>query len=274
MSGIEEVYTTVRRELAATSGKQVLLVEGPGDVEFLTFLLDKPPLRQHNVHARWVFGAVSGKDSVLRLLEREHRWHGMVDRDAWDEKEISEVRRRVPNLHMLPRYCIENFLIEERALRSVVQRAREPRRLEPALASLGDALPQAIRHGSLWRAIQPLQEQLQDLGFNGALLKFHLPGDAQVLQTLRGWSELMDEERIFAAYRGYQAQGEAMGRQDAERMWVHGKLFWRHEVVPVLEEAFPTYNESALRKLVLRNMPMPDDLLTFLSQVLGCGETP
>lgn len=270
MSGFEDAYAAVRGELAATPSKRVLLVEGTGDVEFLTFLLDKEPLRALNVHAGWVFGAAGGKESVMRMLTRERSWIGLVDRDAWSEQEISEAMGKTPNLRLLPRYCIENYLVEPAALEHLaahVRQADKKQRLLKEIEAMQQQWPHAIRHASIWRAVQPLQNELQSLGFNGALLRFKLPGDEAVREVLHGWSELMDEERIFAEYQRYQAEGNSMPLEQAQRLWVHGKMFWRHVVSPALSEALDEPNEGRLRRLVLRRMPLPQDMQEMLERV-------
>jgi hypothetical protein len=270
MSGFDERYQAVRDELAATPGKRVLLVEGEGDVDFLTFLLDKPPLRERNAHAGWVFGPAGGKASVLRMLEREPGWTGLVDRDAWSEREIDEAVRKTPNLLLLPRYCIENYLIDPEALDALSVAQEEPAnrtRLDEAADAARAQWPQGIRHGSLWRAVQPLHLALQALGFNATLLRFPLPDDGGVREVLGGWSELLSAERIFADYRGFQARGEAMPPEQALRLWVHGKVFWRHAVVPALEDALNEEGESRLRRLVMRRMPLPEDIRALLEKL-------
>jgi hypothetical protein len=130
-------------------------------------------------------------------------------------------------------------------------------------------LPHAIRHASLWRAVQPLQDALQGMGFNGALLRFQLPGDDQVRQVLRGWAELMDDQRIFSVYQSLQARAEAMPKEQALRLWVHGKLFWRHVVAPALGET----SEAKLRRLLLRRMALPEDMRVLLERVFAGDES-
>ncbi len=269
MSGFDEAYAAIRGELAATPGKRVLLVEGTGDVEFLTFLLDKPPLRERNVHADWVIGAAGGKDSVVRMLERQPGWIGLVDRDAWSEQDILKAEKKTPNLRLLPRYCIENYLVDAAALEALTARAEGParQRAQRALREIEAQWPDAVRHGSLWRAIQPLQDQLQALGFNGALLRFQLPDDAQVRRVLADWSALMDDQRIYGEYQRFQAQAEAMPAEKARRLWAHGKMFWRHVVAPALGEALDEPNESRLRRLTQRRMPLPEDLRALLDRI-------
>ncbi len=275
MSGFDEAYNSIRRELAATPTKRVLLVEGTGDVDFLTLMLDKPPLREQNIHARWVIGAVGGKDSVLRMLGLQPRWLGLVDRDAWSEAEIADATARVPNLRLLPRYCIENYLIDPMTFQVFEQRAQSAK----AKQAVRDAAQyckarwgEGIRHGSLWRAVQPLQDALQDRGFNGTLLRFDLPDDSQVRATLRSWSELLDEQRVYGEFSDYQRQAQAMAPEQALRLWVHGKIFWRSVVADALGGAIGEENESRLKRLVYRHTPLPGDLFDLLGALFASRE--
>ncbi len=275
MSGYDEAYAQVRSELAATPNKRVLLVEGTGDVEFLTFLLDKPPLRELNAHAGWVFGAAGGKDSVLRMLEREPTWVGLVDRDAWSEQEIQQILRRTPNLRLLPRYCIENYAVDPGAFGSLADQVPPERvpQWQGALTDIDASWPHAIRHGSLWRAVQPLQDALQELGFNGTLLRFQLPDDGKVWDILCSWSELMNAERVYEEYGRFYQQGCAMSAAKAQRLWVHGKMFWRHVVAPALGDVLGEANEARLRRQVMRRMPLPDDMRLLLEELLTGEQT-
>ncbi|MDR3050558.1 MAG: DUF4435 domain-containing protein [Oscillospiraceae bacterium] len=275
MNGFDETYQGIRRQLAATPGKRVLLVEGTGDVDFLTWMLDKPPLDGANPHARWVIGAAGGKDSVLRMLARQPDWTGLVDRDAWGEEDIAQAQARTPNLRLLPRYCIENYLIDPDAFTALARSAQNPAQKEALLRTqrqAQDQWPQAVRHGSLWRAVQPLQDALQDMGFNGALLRFRLPDDGAVRKTLDDWGTLLNADTVFGHYEALQAHAQAMPARQALRTWVHGKLFWRHVVFPALGDALGVESEAALRRLVFRRMPLPQDIAALLHGLFFGGD--
>ncbi len=272
MSGFDDAYQNIRRELAATPSKRVLLVEGTGDVDFLTLMLDKPPLKERNLHARWVIGAVGGKDSVLRMLGMQPRWLGLVDRDAWSEDEIADATRRLPNLRLLPRYCIENYLIDPMTFQVFEQRAQDAKAkqsVRDAARHCKERWGEGIRHGSLWRAVQPLQDALQDRGFNGALLRFELPDDQKVRATLHSWSELLDEQRVYGEFAAFQQKAQDMPPEQALRLWVHGKIFWRSVVADALGQAIGEENESRLRRLVYRHIPLPGDLFDLLTEVFA-----
>ena len=81
MTNLDSPSDLILREAAATPNKHVLLVEGTGDVAFLTLMLDKPPLQDENIFLDWVITPAGGKDAVLRMLKERPGLNAMVDRD-------------------------------------------------------------------------------------------------------------------------------------------------------------------------------------------------
>lgn len=266
MSGFEDAYRTLREEAAAARNKRVLIVEGKGDVDFLTYMLDKQPLRSVGFYARFAIGAAGGKDNVLRILQREPDWVGIVDRDAWSEKTRAAQAEKLKNLIFLPRYCIENYLIDVNVLEEIFLSGRFEQKdaLTDALRCIRAQIPGAIRHASLWRAVQPLYDELMRLGFNGALLRFEVPSDNEIYDILKSWDRLLDAERIYEDYRAYEETGCAMPEGKALRTWVHGKVFWRKSVAPLLQKALDGMGEERLQRLIYRTMELPKDVKELL----------
>lgn len=246
------------RETAATPGKQVLLVEGTGDVSFLTLMLDKPPLRDENILAGWVIAPAGGKDAVLRLLKERPGLHAMVDRDAWDEKECAAKQREYKTLHILPRFCIENFLICPDELENAI----------PAFAQLAPIItreiPSAARHACLWRAAQPLYEELLQAGFNRALLHYPPPSEPEMKELLFSWQQLLGPENVRR--RMDEAARDMANASPHELLarFTHGKVFWRGCVEPLAARVFPGLKNDELRRAVYRRLPLPKDLEDFL----------
>lgn len=179
-------------------------------------------------------GPAGGKDNVLRMLEKEPDWLGIVDRDAWNEKTRASQAEKLRNLYFLPRYCIENYLVDVNILEEIFSSERfcAYAGLGRALQDIRAQIPGAVRHASLWRAVQPLYDELMRLGFNGALLRFDVPSDSEIYDTLRSWDRLLDAERIYEDYRAFEEQGGMLSEREALRVWVHGKVFWRKSVAP------------------------------------------
>lgn len=48
---------------------------------------------------------------VLKALKKEPDWIGIIDRDTWDDDRIAGEKEKNPNLMVLERYSIENYMI-------------------------------------------------------------------------------------------------------------------------------------------------------------------
>ena len=258
-------YDLILREAAATPNKRVLLVEGTGDVAFLTLMLDKPPLRDENIFAHWVIAPAGGKDAVLRLLKERPTLHAMVDRDAWNEAESAKMERINPNLHILPRFCIENFLICPDELTQAI----------PGFAKLEKLIereiPRAVRHGCLWRAAQPLYEELLQAGFNRALLRYPPPDEEEMLEVLKSWQHLLSPDSLQQRMEEHFASVKDAPWETLLRRYVHGKVFWRGCVESLAARFFPGRKSDDLRREVFRRLLLPKDLEGFLRGIFLAG---
>jgi len=258
-------YELVLKEAAATPYKRVLLVEGTGDVSFLTLMLDKPPLQEENIFTDWVIAPAGGKDAVLRMLKDRPSLHAMVDQDTWDDQECAKKKREYRNLHILPRFCIENFLICPDELTQAI----------PGFASLSPLIvreiPQAVRHGCLWRAAQPLYEELLQAGFNGALLHYPPPDESQMQELLQSWQYLLSPENVRSRMEENFRSVKDASQQTLLYRWVHGKVFWRGCVEPLAARFFPGRRSDELRREVYRSLRLPYDLEDFLLSIFLAG---
>ncbi len=258
-------YDLILREAAATPNKRVLLVEGTGDVSFLTQMLDKPPLRDENIFADWVITPAGGKDAVLRLLKERPGLHAMVDRDAWNDQECTNMERMHRNLHILPRFCIENYLICPEELSQALPGFAQ---LEPVIER---DIPQAVRHGCLWRAAQPLYEELLQAGFNRALLRYPPPDEEETRSLLAGWQHLLSPENVHQRMEEHFRQVKGASQQTLLRRYVHGKVFWRGCVENLAARFFPGRKSEELKREVYRRLTLPMDLHDFLRAIFLAG---
>lgn len=258
MAAHERPYDLVLKEAAATPNKRVLLVEGTGDVSFLTLMLDKPPLRDENIFADWVIAPAGGKDAVLRLLKERPGLHAMVDRDAWDEAECRKNERLYKNLHILPRFCIENYLICPDELVKAVPGFAE---LAPLITR---EIPRAVRHACLWRAAQPLYDELLQAGFNRALLRYPPPDEEEMQEVLTSWQHLLSPENLNQRMEEHFRSVRNEPEQTLLRRYVHGKVFWRGCVENLASRFFPGRKSDELRREIFRRLPLPEDLEMFL----------
>ncbi len=258
MASSSRPYDLILKEAAATPNKRVLLVEGTGDVAFLTLMLDKPPLRDENIFATWVIAPAGGKENVLRLLKERPDLHAMVDRDAWNDQESANMERMYKNLHILPRFCIENFLICPEELSQAV----------PGFVKLTQQIereiPQAVRHGCLWRAAQPLYEELLQAGFNRALLRYPPPDEGEMEEVLASWQYLLSPENLKQRMQEHLQKVQDASTQSLLRRYVHGKVFWRGCVESLAARFFPGRKSDELKREIYRRLFLPKDLEAFL----------
>ena len=265
MAAYDRNYDPAMNQSAAR-GKKVLLVEGTGDISFLTLMLDKPPLRDENVLVDWVLTPAGGKDAVLRTIREQPDVCGMVDRDAWDEEECEKLQRKYPNLYILPRFCIENFLVC-------------PDELEAAIPGFGrlssiisGEIPRAIRHACLWRAAQPLYEELLQAGFNRALLRYPPPKEQEMQMLLHGWQSLLSPENVEKRMDDSFARMKVLPDALVLRRFVHGKVFWRGCVEDLVAKFYPDKKNDELKREVYKRISLPQDLEVFLRKIFLSAE--
>lgn len=258
MAAYDRPHDLVLKEAAATPGKRVLLVEGTGDISFLTLMLDKPPLREENILADWVIAQAGGKDAVLRLIGEQPDISGMVDRDAWDEETCERLQKKHPHLHILPRFCIENFLVCPDELDEAIPGFG---RFSPVISG---EIPRAIRHACLWRAAQPLYEELLQAGFNRALLRYPPPAAEEMQALLHGWQSLLSPENVQKRMQESFAHMKDLPEALVLRRFVHGKVFWRGCVESLVARFYPGKKNDDLKREVYRRLKLPRDLEDFL----------
>ena len=261
-------YQDLLERSASVPYKKVLVVEGPTDIQMLNLMLDKPEFKRENPMSRWILGAAGGKSQVLKCLERQSDWHGLVDRDAWTEEEIRRAIQRYPNLHLLPRFCLENFLIDPAEIYPALKDLHllPPGCSERTLASkIEAALPHAIAHGALWRVIQPLYDGLMARGFNGVLLDFEREFERrEIYEQIDEWHRYLSPAPLMDNYELRLKEGRALSKEQALRTWIHGKSFWRHVVLPALENPERRVSPERMLRLILRAMTLPEDLMAAL----------
>lgn len=140
--------------------------------------------------------------NVLEALTLEANWLGVVDRDAWTDEQIAEKRRNLANLLVLPRFCIESYLIVPEELWLGFQPKHQQAingGIQAFIQAVHDVLPQWRNHAALWNVIHPLWERLRAAGFNTAFHDLNTAqNDAEVEQCLRQWSQHLDPDVLLA----------------------------------------------------------------------------
>lgn len=254
----------IRQELIGAQPKRAFLVEGADDKDAFRILLERfmPGWEQ-----RWAITEAGNKRQLQELLTLEPDWLGLVDRDEWDQPMIDQRTADAPNLMVLPRFCLENYLINPVELWSAIPPARQA-----GIAGGEDAfrleiegsLPRYLRHGALWKVVTPLWSGLRALGFKEALASAESPATAQndteIQRVLDEWGSLLDPARIFSGFQAQLATATAAAPQDQYALWVHGKVFWENLVNPAMNRILGQMDQGERRKKILRKLPQPGDL--------------
>ena len=260
MSGLDERISLQISHADGGGTKKVLVVEGSGDTSFLTLMLDKPPFRDMGILERFVIVDAGGKDSVFKILGAHPGYFGMVDRDTWSDAECEKKRGVFPTLFILPRFCIENFLICPDELQNALPELK-------LTAAITAEIPNGIRHGCLWRAAQPLYDELMASGFNKALLQYP-PLDESAMADLTGtWQDILSAENIQTRMAEALELSKAESEEALLRTFVHGKVFYKAVVEKRASMLFPDAVGEKLKVQLFRRIAVPEDLKTFLLEV-------
>lgn len=146
MASVKQIIRDIKEQKVATTGRRVLLVEGTDDVTaFQNFLSRKFPAWEQD----WILAPAGSKKNVLEALALEANWLGVVDRDAWTDVQIAEKRRNLANLLVLPRFCIESYLIAPEELWLVFQPKHQQAingGIQAFIQAVHDVLPQWRNH--------------------------------------------------------------------------------------------------------------------------------
>jgi hypothetical protein len=268
---IRDIRDRIRQEVIGTQAKKVFLVEGLDDKEAFLILLGRfLPGWEH----RWGIAEAGNKPQLMKLLKLEPGWLGLVDRDEWDQAAIDERTATQPNLLVLPRFCLENYLINPIELWQAIPAARQAEVTDGQTAfaaAVQDDLPQYLRHGALWKVVTPLWSGLRALGFKETLASENSVATAQsdtdIQDILRRWDDLLDRNRIFTDFQTQLSSAQAASTEEQFCVWVHGKFFWRNVVNPVMNRLFGQMDEAERRNKILRRLPQPADLQSILDRL-------
>ena len=262
MSKLDTLHNDIKQQHVGATGKKVLLVEGQDDVLAFRSWLGKLDANWEN---RWVVAPAGKKSNVLVLLEREPDWIGVVDRDEWSVQVIAEKQRDIPNLWVLPRFCLENYLCDPDELWAMLPQVQQ-QKIQGGPQALGAAiteqLPLWCQHGALWLVINPLWEGLRALGFKERLLAIQQAGNEQAIrQTLSEWHQFLEPEAIWADYQARLA--EVLVWPDSWQLAnaVHGKHFFPAVVHTALSQWLGPAKADERQQKLLQNAPAPADLL-------------
>jgi hypothetical protein len=261
----------IEEQKIGVSGRQVLLVEGGDDVLAFKQLLTKAALGWEK---DWVVESAGGKKQVLEILAQKLDWIGVVDRDEWSDGVITNKLQELSNLWVLPRFCIENYLIvpEElwRAFPPTQQQkvSGEYSTLESALL---ENIEQWVAHGVLWSVINPLWEGLRTKGFKEELLDLEVALDQQrIEEKLKEWHQYLDPDQLLQQFNDRLEEVRQLTVEAHLKQWIHGKKFYERIVHPNLNRLLGQKAKTDRKRAIWRTMEVPADL-SPLWKKMGVG---
>lgn len=269
MSKTDDRIQEIRNKDMGNIKKRALIVEGTDDSHAFKSFLNKVYPDWETI---WVVAEAGNKTEVLAIVKKEADWIGIIDRDEWTQQEIENCENQINNLWILPRYCIESYLIVPDELWNAL-----PPKQQAKIAGGKEALNQTIktdlerwrRHGVLWSVINPLWKGLRSLGFNNDLLTPEIAGDDQTIkQKLKEWHGFLEPVQIWQQYQEALAHVAGQSENEQFKHCFHGKLFYEQVVHPLLNNQLGQKSASKHQQDIFRRLPVPDDL-TSLWQKMG-----
>ena len=262
----------IREQLIGAQSKRVFLVEGSDDKEgFRIMLTNFCP----DWESRWVLEEVGGKRNLLEILVQERDWLGVADLDEWDDAAIADSASSRQNLCVLPRFCIENYLILPTELWSAIP-ANQQTAVTGGLPTFSQVieadLTRFLRHGALWKVVSPLWSGLRARGFKEALASENSVQTAQndddIQRILDDWSAFLNPVQLFSQFQTQFQRAVSSPLQEKLSLWVHGKVFWKSVVNPVMNDFFGQMSEAERRKHIFRGLPRPTDLQPIFDRLV------
>jgi len=274
MSKASDLRDQIHQRLVGGQTKRVFLVEGTDDKLAMDILLNRFAL---NWESTWVVEAAGNKAQLQEVLKLEPDWLGLVDRDEWDAAEQVKRQHATSNLLVLPRFCMENYLVVPDEVWDAVPPARQhdvPTGVLGWHAHALKDLDQYVRHGVLWHVVTPLWSGLRSRGFKEKLASDNAAcvavaqSDADIQQVLNDWDMYLDPARLFSEFQSKLAEAQQLPPYEQLRHWVHGKTRWREVVNPAMNALFGQMAESVRRRKIFEHLPMwPRDLQFVLQRM-------
>ena len=277
LSSTQKKLRQIEEANVGATGLPVVLTEGAEDREFFTILLDrwKPGWSSH-----FVLADVGGKSLVCDLLRERPSWFGIVDRDEWAPEEVDRASEELPNLRVLPRYCLESYLIVPEEIWQALEAAGLEEVATLDLQSFKDPflepLPRYVRHWALWKVVTPLWQGLRGLGFKEDLASEDsvaiAQDDDQIWAKLETWHNKLTPGPIFDRFQQERQRAERLEPSDRLKQAVHGKVYWEQIVHLQLNRLFRQGPRESWRRVITRNLVLPEDLAQLLASLPSAND--
>ena len=245
---------------AENNQNKAILVEGSTDKAAFTHFFDK---KRENWNSQFEIIIMGNKNKVCGKLQDPEVAFGIVDKDTWDEEQIAKFERNNGGkLCVLPRYCLENYLVLPDEIWEALSANQKRTITSDNLLDL-ESISQNImgwkKHAAMWKTIAPLRSQLFNSHFENALLPKTIAldfSDDYVKQQLQVWSDILDPETIFSTFQEESESFRTMDNRAFLKTFVHGKHFYHQEVKPLLHRLVGNFKENDL----FRRLTPPEDL--------------
>ncbi|MDP2828192.1 MAG: hypothetical protein Q8O37_06260 [Sulfuricellaceae bacterium] len=261
MSKAEQRISKIRDTQIGATAKKVLLVEGSDDVSAFRQLLNR---RVPDWESRWALAEAGNKRQALDMAPLVLDWLVLVDRDEWSANEVKEFQQQHANLFVLPRFCLESYLVDPAELWEALppkQQEKIPTGASGIETEVLASLADWRRHAALWHVINPLWSGLRALGFKEGLLQTQkIPNDAELERTLKSWSEFVDHKRILDEVHVAIGNMNAQTATDFLHLSLYAKDFYPQVVHPALDRLLGRKSEAERRIALFRTLPIPADI--------------
>jgi len=261
VSKAEERISKIRDEQIGATDKKVLLVEGNDDVSAFRQLLDR---QAPGWESQWALAEAGNKRQALDMASLVPDWLVLVDRDEWSANEVKEFQQQHANLFVLPRFCLESYLVDPAELWQalpLIQQKRIPAGVSEVETKVLANLDDWRRHAALWHVINPLWSGLRALGFKDSLLQTQkIPNDAELERTLKSWSEFVDHKRILDEVHVALGNMKVQSTDDFLHHSVYAKDFYPQVVHTALDRLLGQKSAVKRRLDLFRTLPIPADL--------------
>lgn len=269
---LRSTIDNIKDELG-NSGKRALIVEGKDDIHALDCFLGKLSKNWSNT---WRIECAGSKENVLKIIEGESNWIGVVDRDEWQQITVDEKQQKHANLFVLPRFCIENYIIEPEVLWKAIPSAKRDKvgnEFTKFASEIDKHKDLACKHGLLWQVVNPLWRGIRARGFVNTLLDVEytaIEDDAFLVEKLKEWHDFLNPNMIIAKYRERLLQLQNADDPYRYRQIIHGKRFFERVVYPTLVTYFGQQKMPVLQNNLFKGLPVEafEDLYP-LAELMG-----
>ncbi len=274
MSKLDERIQEIKTQLVGNTGVKVLLVEGADDVDAYRIFLDR---KFPGWEVRWHLAEAGKKATVVEMARKEPGWLGLVDRDEWTDAEMAAYSAASPNLVILPRFCLESYLIDPAELWAALpakQKAKVAGGEARFRSEMRVGLQGWIRHAALWHGVRPLWRQLRDLGFPDSVLGSPpMPDDATLRVKFKDWHATLDADAVLASVHAFEERLASEEESKLYALWLYAKDFYPTVVHQVLNRLLGQKPAKERRLAILRTRTVPSDL-AVLWHAMGLAAAP